>query len=166
MLNEFKIDGDTAIISLSKGYFAKVFVRDLHLISSLKWRPLVSPRSVYAIANSKTDTGSYKTVYMHRLISFAPKGMQVDHKDGDGLNNLSSNLRIVTASQNQMNMRKHAKKTGLKGAYYNKRDRRWISQISINRRQVYLGCFDNELDAHNAYCDASKIIHGEYGRSQ
>jgi hypothetical protein len=166
MLNQFKIDGDLAIISLSKGYFAKVFIRDLSLISSLKWRPLVRPRTVYAIANYKIDGGIFKTVYMHRLISFAPKGLQVDHIDADGLNNLSSNLRIVTASQNQMNMRKHTKKTGLKGAYYHKRDQRWISQITINRKHVYLGCFDNELDAHNAYCAASKIIHGEFGRTQ
>lgn len=164
MINEFKIEGSIAIITLNKGYFAKTLVSDLHIISSLKWRALVQPRSVYAIANYKNDIGDHKTVYMHRLIISAPKGVQVDHKDGDGLNNLSSNLRLATASQNQMNMRKHIKKTGLKGAYYHKRDKCWISQISINRKHVYLGCYESEIDAHNAYCRASKEIHGDFGR--
>jgi len=164
MLNEFKIEGDIAIITLNKGYFAKVYVCDLPLISSLKWIALVQPRSVYAIASYRLSKGVYKTAYMHRIITSATKGIQVDHKDGDGLNNLSSNLRLATASQNQMNMRKHTKKAGLKGAYYHKRDNRWLAQISINRKHVYLGCYETEIDAHMAYCVASKEIHGDFGR--
>lgn len=166
MLNEFKIEGDIATITLNNGYFAKVFVRDLPIISSLKWIALVQPRSVYAIAGYKVSKGVYRTAYMHRLIISAPKGIQVDHKDGDGLNNVSSNLRLATASQNQMNMRKHTKKSGLKGAYYHKRDNRWLAQISINRKHVYLGCYETEIEAHNAYCAASKKIHGEFGRTE
>lgn len=166
MLNEFKIEGDIAILTLNKGYFAKVFVRDLPIISSLKWMALVQPRSVYAVARYKIAKGVYKTAYMHRLIISAPKGIQVDHKDGDGLNNVSSNLRLATASQNQMNMRKHTKKAGLKGAYYHKRDNRWLSQISINRKHIYLGCYETEIEAHQAYCAASKKYHCEYGRAE
>ena len=164
MLNDFKIEDDVAIITLNKGYFAKVLVTDLPIISPLKWIALVQPRSVYAIAGHKVSKGVYKTAYMHRLIISAPKGIQVDHKDGDGLNNVSSNLRLATASQNQMNMRKHTKKAGLKGAYYHKRDNRWLAQISINRKHVYLGCYETEIEAHQAYCAASKEIHGDFGR--
>ena len=164
MINNFIIEGDVAIITLNKGYFAKVLVCDLPKISHLKWKALVHPRSVYAVAGYKVSKGVYKTVYMHRLIISAPKGIQVDHKDGDGLNNTSSNLRFATASQNQMNMRKHTKKTGLKGAYYHKRDNRWFSQISINRQHLFLGCYDTEIEAHHAYCEASKEIHGDFGR--
>ena len=166
MINEFKIEGDIATITLNKGYFAKVYVSDLPLISALKWIALVQPRSVYAVSKQKLSKGIYKTVYMHRIIISSPKGLQVDHKDCDGLNNTSSNLRLATVSQNQMNMRRHSNKDGLKGAYYHKRDNRWLAQITINRNHVYLGCYESEIEAHKAYCAASKEIHGDFGRSE
>lgn len=165
MLNEFKIEGDIAIITLTKGYFAKVFVRDLPLISSFRWRTIVQKCSVYSIATKRVSTGVFKTVFMHRLILDAPSGVQVDHKDGDGLNNLASNLRLATRSQNQMNMRKHKKKASLKGASYDKSKNRWKAQISRDRKAIYLGYFDSEIEAHYAYCEASKKYHGEFGRT-
>lgn len=164
MLNEYSIDCEVVTIYLNDGYFTKIHIKDINLISSLKWRAAVRPRSVYAIANLRIAKGLFKTVYMHRIILSAPPNVQVDHKDGDGLNNMPSNIRLATVSQNQMNMRKHKKKSGLKGAYYHKRDNRWLSQICINRTHYYLGCFLTEIDAHNAYCEASKKIHGDFGR--
>ena len=165
MLNEYSTDGEIATITLNKGYSAKVFVSDLPLISSLRWRVAVQKRSIYVLAKKRISFGVFKTVLMHRLIMDAPYGTQVDHKDGDGLNNLSSNLRLVTRSQNQMNMRKHKNKVSLKGASYHKDKGRWSASISVNRKAIYLGYFDNEIDAHKAYCEASKKYHGDFGRT-
>lgn len=163
MLNEFKIEGDVAIITLTRGYFTKVFVKDLPLISSLKWRVHVKPRSSYAVAYFKASKGIYKLAYMHRIILNAPKNVFVDHKDRDGLNNLSSNLRFATPSQNGMNMIR-PKKNGLKGAHFHKGNNTWISQIQVNGKKIHLGTFHSEIEAHGAYCAASKELHGEFGR--
>jgi hypothetical protein len=49
--------------------------------------------------------GKPVTLMMHRVIMDAPKGMVVDHIDGNGLNNCRANLRIVTQAQNLWNRR-------------------------------------------------------------
>lgn len=60
--------------------------------------------------------GVSSMVLMHRMIYPPPKGMVVDHIDGDGLNNRKSNLRHVTTSQNAFNARLSKRnKTGVKG---------------------------------------------------
>tara|TARA_R110000803_G_scaffold81554_1_gene147510 strand:- start:266 stop:748 length:483 start_codon:yes stop_codon:yes gene_type:complete len=77
----------------------------------------------------------------------------IDHIDGNPLNNNIENLRVVTNQENQWN------RTKAKGYYWFKRDKNWKAEIRLNGKCIYLGCFDNEIDAHNAYLDAKKIYH-------
>lgn len=166
MKNKYFIDGDIANIDIGHGKFARVNVCDLDLISDYDWRLLKAPRNFYCIANKRVSKGRFVTVHMHRIITNAPKGMQVDHIDSDGLNNTGSNIRVVTVSQNQMNKKRHKDKFGLKGAYYHARDNRWLSSICVDYKIIYLGCFKTEIEAHEAYCEASKKYHCEYGRAE
>ena len=56
---------------------------------------------------------------IHRVVMNAPKGLSVDHINGDGLDNRKENLRLCTTSQNAMNQRlKSHSGTGYKGVYY------------------------------------------------
>ena len=76
---------------------------------------------------------------------------QIDHIDGNPLNNSISNLRAVDHQQNNFN------RTKAKGFY--RKSRKYISQIKLNGKRIHLGVFDNETDARNAYLEAKKIYH-------
>jgi hypothetical protein len=63
--------------------------------------------------------------------------------------------------QNAQNKTKQAKTntSGYKGVCWNKRSKKWQSSISVNRKTIYLGVFENPEFAHQAYLDAKKIYH-------
>lgn len=95
----------------------------------------------------------------------APNGVEVDHKDGNGLNNVRSNLRFCTASQNKMNMRcwnKH----GFKGVTFMKRRglRCWRAKLTINKIVKHLGYFYCLHEAALAYNKAAKKYFGRFAR--
>lgn len=104
----------------------------------------------------------------HRLIWFYHHGewpMYIDHIDGDPLNNKIENLRVVTEQQNSFNSRGHADSySGYKGVSYNKRIGKYFSRISVSGKVEYLGSFDCPAEAHEAYCDRAKQLHGEFYR--
>jgi hypothetical protein len=72
-----------------------------------------------------------------------PNG-QIDHRDGDGMNNRIDNLRDATHSQNQRNQRLHARnKTGVRGVCLCKRTGRWQALIwDGNGKRVFIGRFE------------------------
>lgn len=86
----------------------------------------------------------------------------VDHKDGNPQNNKWTNIRQASYSQNQWNKRGWSTKKKLKGAYFVRG--KWRAIIGFNGRQVRLGVFPSEQEAHAAYVAASKRYHGEFGR--
>ena len=76
-----------------------------------------------------------------------PEG-QIDHIDGDRLNNRISNLRDVEQRINQRNAKMQSNNTsGVNGVSWGKRRQKWIAQITIDGKQKYLGCFDTVEDA-------------------
>ena len=77
----------------------------------------------------------------------------IDHINGIKTDNRGCNLREVNPSQNICNQQ------NVKGAYYDKRKRKYKSSICINRKSIFLGLFDTEKEAHKAYLDAKKIYH-------
>jgi hypothetical protein len=99
------------------------------------------------------------------IILNAPKGIDVDHRDGDGLNNRRSNIRLATPSQNMSNHGPHKQNTsGYKGVTWNKARSKWVAQISFNRRNIGLGYFTEKEKAIEAYRNAASVLHGEFAR--
>jgi hypothetical protein len=87
---------------------------------------------------------------MHRIIMNPANGFEVDHIDGNGLNNQRSNLRIVTRRQNQQN--KHMiTKGGFVGVQFDPRCNRWQSKICINGKTMHLGMYSNAYEAYQRY---------------
>ena len=84
-----------------------------------------------------------------------PEGMQIDHINGDKLDNRIENLRLVTTRQNQQNQKKH-RAGQLVGCYFNKGKHQ--AQIKISGKMIYLGLYKTEQEAHKAYEIACKHI--------
>lgn len=123
------------------------------------WRRRLVCRRWYAIGRLH-QVGDF--TFMHRAIMDAGHGQQVDHINGDGLDNRRKNLRFCTNSQNQQNRRFITSSTGFKGVTFNKGVGRYQAQIKINGRGIYLGIFPSAEEAAAVY-DAAAIQHfGEF----
>jgi len=81
---------------------------------------------------------------------------ELDHIDGDKLNNRVENLRLVSSRENNQNRVKH-RNGRLTGCSFHKRCNKWEAQIRINGKLVCLGLFDTELEAHTIYLKACRL---------
>jgi len=85
-------------------------------------------------------------------ITDTSKNNIIDHININSLDNRIENLRILTNHQNQWN-------TNAKGYTWSKRKNKWHAQIQINYKNKFLGLFDNEEDARQAYLNAKEVYH-------
>lgn len=89
----------------------------------------------------------------------------IDHKDGNGLNNKWSNLRLATVAQNTANSKMYSTNTvGFKGVQRNKR--RFQARIIVDGKFHHLGMFATAEEAHDAYVKAAKKHFGEFARAE
>jgi len=103
---------------------------------------------------------------MHREIMGSPKGLLVDHRNLNRLDNRRENLRTATHSQNMQNRVKIRVKTTSQfiGVHWDPVERKWRAQISHQKKHLYLGRFQNEIDAAKAYDRAAIKYHTEFAR--
>lgn len=107
------------------------------------------------------ETKQSRTVFLHQFIMDA-KGRTVDHINGDTFDNRKSNLRIVEDSDNSKNRKsKNSNNTsGYRNVSWNKKDRKWVVQMQIDKRHKTLGAFD---DVHEAGKFAEEMRQKYYG---
>jgi hypothetical protein len=143
-------------IPLTRGLWAIVDVADFERLNKYRW--YASPSGggkMYARRNTRKGT-----VLMHREIMKPPKGMHVDHRDRNGLNNRPDNLRNCTPAQNEYNKPPRGKKSRFKGVY---RDGdKWYAVIKHKGQTYYLGTFDDEIEAAKARDRKAYELEGEY----
>ena len=132
---------------------------DYEMIIVYRWRAMKPKHShtPYAVRSTRPQ------VYMHRLIMSAPPGSKVDHRDMNGLNNLRSNLRFATQSQQMANSRSRPGTSVYKGVSWDKSSGYWRAALVINGRQI-MKLAHMELEAAKKY-NALAIEHfGEFAR--
>ena len=112
------------------------------------------------IGVGQTDNNNLKLYLRHRLLAYAFLNLDIenskiciDHIDGDRLNNNINNLRIVNHQQNCFN------RTTAKGYTYNRQTDKYIAYICRDYKTIYLGTYDTEEEAHQAYLQAKIIYH-------
>ena len=106
---------------------------------------------------------AHRLAWLYMMGAWPPA--QIDHIDGDGLNNRWANLRLATISQNLQNSRLHRdSNSGFKGVSYHKASGLWRSRIGVSGSTRSLGYFSTAKEAHVAYCAAAKDHFGEFAR--
>jgi hypothetical protein len=155
-------------LSLSKGYFSLIDDDDYMRLSQYKWTAMVTGqhiKRIYAYRRTgwRKDARRYqKSIWLHREIMDAPKGMDVDHINHDTLDNRKQNLRLATRSQNLANNRRPIGATGFRGVC-----RTSSGELLPFKAQIkgeYLGTFANAVDAARAYDTAASKKFGEFAR--
>ena len=114
----------------------------------------------------RVDTVAYQA---HHLAWFyvnkKDSDLEIDHKDGNGLNNAIENLREATCQQNTFNTRSKTKQThGFKGILYCAATKRWRARIHVSGKNIYLGRHDTPEIAARAYDEAAKTHFGVFAR--
>jgi hypothetical protein len=106
---------------------------------------------------------TYALIYLHRLILDAPAGQQVDHINGDPLDNRRKNLRLATPQQNGQNRRVSLlSETRLKGVGWHKDRRKYHARIQLQGIRVHLGFFTDVEVAAMMYDAAARALFGPY----
>jgi hypothetical protein len=151
-------------IPLTQGLVALVDDEDA-CRAGFAWRALRIGRVWYAARTAIGPDGKRRTVYLHREILGAPAGAQVDHVDGDGLNNCRANLRPATHVENGRNRQRNANSTsGFKGASWHAQKQRWQASVRVNGRLLFLGHHDTAEEAARAYDAAAAKHFGAFAR--
>jgi len=140
--------------------------QDAYLLEKYRWTALKSASRTTRYARVSLVKGQEETagLSMHNLIMNPPKGMFVDHKDGNGLNNQRENLRICTRAQNGQNKGKPRIATSSQYIGVSRWHDRWLAQITLAFGHMHLGVYDTELEAALARDIAAKDFYGEFAR--
>lgn len=159
-------NGDgTWSVPLTQGQTAIISEQDAPLIAAHNWAA-EKPRGAscwYAFRSVADDTGKVMSVKMHREIMAAASGQQVDHINGNGLDNRRANLRFATSSQNSHNSRISVRnRSGVRGVHWSSLQGQWCVQIGHEGRTRHVGFFDRLEDAAAARRAIELELHGEY----
>lgn len=151
---------------LNQGVFTLIDIGDVSLVAGLSWRfdKRKGSQTLYAVSTGYCpETRKGNTISMHRVIMHAPLGVQVDHINGNGLDNRKENLRLCQDFQNKGNMPKRTTNPcRFKGV--RKRNNRYAARIGYRGKQYHLGSFTTDAEAAIAYNAAAVQFYGEFAR--
>lgn len=151
------------LIALTHSKTAIIDATDYKSVNEVHWHSFWNKctRSYYARASC---AGVLKGVLMHRyILGVSDPKIEVDHLNGNTLDNRRENLRIATREQNRQNRGPYKNtKSGYAGVFWHKRDERWSVYINANGTRIHCGYF-KELQAAIERRKAAEIeFHGNF----
>lgn len=142
------------------GKFAIVDDDIFEKYGSLKWN-----LRKQSVSRNVCAGGKHETQILSRLILGITGNEFADHRDGNILDNRRENLRKASQQQNRVNSAvSKNNKSGYKGVYLSKPNKKWCASISHNRKQIHLGTFLTPKDAAIAYDKKAIELYGEFAR--
>jgi hypothetical protein len=151
-------------IQLTKGFVALIDDEDYDLLIQFNWHVRDDRNNLYAATNLAIN-GRGRTVPMHRIIMNTPLGLEVDHRDHNGLNNQKHNLRNCTRTENGRNCRPKINcKSKYKGVKFDNKhiNGKVYNYIRADIQNTYIGSFKTEEDAARAYDKKAIELYGEF----
>lgn len=147
------------IIYTNKG--EKIFVddEDYNYLNEYNWYLDNDGYALTSIYDNKNKKQKY--FRMHRLIMNPEHDMVIDHIDGIRHNNVKSNLRICTRSENCKNIKKYRGSSKYKGVSKIE-ENKFYSSIKYDNNAFYIGIFTDEIACANAYNYYAIKYHGEF----
>ena len=120
-------------IELTNGMLSTIDDVDFERFSCMRW---------FYNGYASTQVNG-RTTSLHRLIMNAMPGTEIDHINGDKLDNRRENLRFVTRSQNMQNVRtlRSDSTTRVRNVFIEKRTGRYVVRVQLNGRSYYCGSF-------------------------
>lgn len=148
-----------AELRLPSGHIAIIDDVDLPLTHGYRWHADKRKNTIYVRGRK---IGFYRSgVYLHKVLTGADN---TDHKDGNGLNNRRSNLRVCTQQQNCLNAGKKRRGKRFKGVYFREDRQKWWAQLYVGGRSFFGGHHDTEESAALAYNNLAREHHGDFAR--
>lgn len=115
------------------------------------------------VYSQKWYKGKAKTYKIHRVIMDAPDNFDVDHINGNPLDNRKENLRVCTHAENGRNLKKKKNNTsGHVGIIWDKERNKWRASIKVFYKSIYLGRYNKIKDAVAARKLAESKYFGEF----
>lgn len=140
-------------LTLTQGQIAKLDNIDFSIYATVPWHYSRG----YAVRKNRRGT-----TWLHREIAGNPDS-EVDHINGDKLDNRRTNLRPVTRSQNSMNKPMQSNNTtGYTGVHRLLLTGKFQAYIKKDNKRMHLGTYDTAKDAARAYCAVAEILFGDY----
>jgi hypothetical protein len=153
---------DILRIALTQGQFATVDAADGDAVRRHRWHAVWIYNCFYAATVLRSNK---RRTYLHRFLMQPPDGMEVDHINGDPLDNRRANLRVVTHGENLRNQKLRTdSKSGFKGVSFDKDRGTWYAYVNSKKARKFLGRFATALEAAHAYNVAARQLHGEHAR--
>lgn len=106
---------------------------------------------------------AHRLIWLYMTGEFPSDGLEVDHINGIRDDNRWANLRLATRRQNRLNSTiDKDNKSGYKGVCWSKHSKKWRAACKINYQYHHIGLYENKEDAHKAYVNYVKELHGEF----
>lgn len=155
-----RIEGDVAFVTLTQGLEATIDAADVHLVKDWNWHAQVHRTGhAYASRGIMTDNGT-RSIGMHRAIMSADGG-EVDHINGNGLDNRRANLRCCSHAENMQNRSLDRRnKLGSRGVFMDRG--KFRACIQDKGRTINLGTYHSKEEAAAAYIGAAKALFGTF----
>jgi len=156
-----RVEPNTKEIKLSQGKVSIIDEEDFDKVSEYDWyaTEIKFSGKYYARRTYRIDNKVHGQ-YLHSFILGNVKGLEIDHINGDTLDNRKCNLRHVTRQHNQWNHKKYRNnKSEFIGVHTD--GRKWIVQIKNLGTTIYLGRFEDKEKAARAYDKKAKELRGD-----
>ncbi len=148
------------IIALTKGYVTWVDDEDYKYLVEWKWHVDMFGGVPYAARTAYEP--NKKTIYMARWLVDAPKGKEVDHRNGQSLDNRRGNLRICTTTQNHYNYQTPRGSVPYKGVTYDKDRDSFMVHGQRDGKPIHLGRYETAVEAALIYNVFARDNYGEF----